>query len=161
DRSAVLRLAPTFQLYVLESLFREGYAEDALDLIRSVWGEMLRRGATTCWERLSWDERGEGIEEPAEPPMGSLGHASSGAPTYFWPARILGVMPRVPQEGDAASRSGIPSPAHPVPLRVRPCPAGLEWAQGAIPTLRGPARFGWRQAEEFELTADLPPDVQA
>jgi alpha-L-rhamnosidase len=138
DRPAILHLAPAFQFYVLETLFREGYAEDALDLIRSVWGEMLRRGATTCWERLAWPA-------PTGPPEGSLCHAASGVPTYLLPAWVLGVTPR-----------------HPAGLIVRPCPSGLEWAEGAVPTLRGPARFGWRQHPEgFELTADLPPALQA
>jgi alpha-L-rhamnosidase len=138
DRPAILRLSPAFQFYVLETLFREGYVEDALDLIRSVWGEMLRRGATACWERLEWPEA-TGV------PAGSLCHAASGAPTYLLPARVLGVTPR-----------------QPAGLVVRPCPTGLEWAEGTVPTLRGPARFGWRKhAEGFELTADLPPALQA
>jgi Bacterial alpha-L-rhamnosidase C-terminal domain len=138
DRPAILHLAPAFQFYVLETLFREGYAEDALDLIRSVWGEMLRRGATTCWERLAWPA-------PTGPPEGSLCHAASGAPTYLLAAWVLGVTPR-----------------HPAGLIVRPCPSGLDWAEGVVPTLRGPARFGWRQHPEgFELTADLPPALQA
>ncbi|SDX21048.1 family 78 glycoside hydrolase catalytic domain [Paenibacillus sp. CF384] len=41
---------PFFQHIVLEVLRNVGRREEALSLIRSYWGEMLSRGATTWWE---------------------------------------------------------------------------------------------------------------
>lgn len=141
NREAIVRFPPAFQLYVAETLFREGCAEDALDLIRAVWGEMLRRGATTCWEYLDWDAG------PTAPPRGSLCHAASAVPTYLLPAKILGVAPRDAGWGQ---------------VRVRVCPAGLTWAEGTVPTLRGSLGVSWRRLEDgFELFVELPPRLQA
>jgi hypothetical protein len=141
DREAIVRLPPAFQLYVAESLFRLGHPEEALDLIRAVWGEMLRRGATTCWEDLDWDAPED------RPPQGSICHASSSSPTYLLPAYILGVVPQNAGWGE---------------VRIAPCEAGLSWAEGRVPTLRGLIVVSWRRMEEgFELFADLPPRVNA
>lgn len=46
---------PFFQHIVLEVLRNMGRKEQALSLIRSYWGEMLKRGATTWWETFDAD----------------------------------------------------------------------------------------------------------
>jgi hypothetical protein len=165
DRGEVLRLPSAFLQSVAEALYHRGYVEDALDLIRSVWGEMRRRGATSCWERLNWSAPGAGGEpigrpppgvgvptspRPIDrdaPPTGSLCHAGATWPTWFLPARILGVSPK----GAGWSE-----------LVVRPVPADLGWAEGIIPTLSGDARVGWRRDPgEFELSVHLPDGLRA
>jgi hypothetical protein len=65
----------------IEALAKLGKTKEALDQIRSRWGEMLGCGATT------WC---------AETGEGDLCRGASGAPTYFLPAEILGVKPGIP-----------------------------------------------------------------
>jgi hypothetical protein len=102
---------------------------------------MIRRGATTCWEQLDWDAPED------RPPQGSICHASSGSPAYLLPAHVLGVVP-----GDAGWGE----------VRIAPCAVGLTWAEGSVPSLRGPIGVSWRRLEEgFELSADLPPRIHA
>ncbi len=107
---------PYFNFYVLQAMAKAGDARGALDLIRSDWGEMLRRGATTWWETFDSSWTGEAICSE------SLCHGWSGAPTYFLPAEILGVKPSMPE-------SGV--------VLVQPRPVGLAWAKGCIRTHRG------------------------
>jgi len=60
--------------HLLEAMARLGMGTECLDLIRSEWGEELRR-----WGGFSW--------------------GSSGAPAYVLSASILGVRPSLPESG--------------------------------------------------------------
>src|SRR6185436_775919 len=49
-KEKIVTASPFFYAYVLEALFEAGFHDDAIDIIRSKWGEMLDAGATTFWE---------------------------------------------------------------------------------------------------------------
>ena len=130
--------SPFHGLFVLEGLYRYGEGQLALDFMRQYWGEMLRRGATTCWEHFSLD-----WPPGVVPDRGiSLCHGWSAAPTYALPAHVLGVRPIEP--GFAR-------------FLVEPEPADLEWAAGEVPTPQGGVRLNWqRSPAAFRMELSVP-----
>lgn len=108
---------PYSYLERLRAMAEQGKIGEALDLIRIKWGEMLRRGATTWWERFadSDDEFG-------------LCCGSAGVPTYFLPAEVLGVKPGAPGSGSV----------------IQPRVGNLRWASGRIKTPAGFVEVDWR-----------------
>lgn len=128
---------PYFDFYVLQALAKLDKANEALELIRSQWGEMLRRGATTWWETFS-----RSWPEDAICPD-SLCHAWSAAPTYFLPAEVLGVQPSV------AGGS----------LVIQPRAGDLAWAKGHIKTIAGFVDLEWHSENDlFRIDIETPAD---
>jgi len=142
------RLGPTTtglgQLANVEALFRGGRAEAALALVRRWWGGMLERGATTFWESFDPDEgRDTELDLYGRRYGTSLCHAWSGAVAGALSRHVLGVEPRVP--GWAR-------------VTIAPCLGDLAWAEGVVPTPRGPIAVRWH-GEGGEI--ELPPGVEA
>ncbi|MBB6637307.1 alpha-L-rhamnosidase N-terminal domain-containing protein [Cohnella thailandensis] len=142
-----------FYHIVLETLFRYGYAEDAIRIVREYWGAMLDRGATTWWETFD-----PSLPFPTTPspylghtptylqdsiPV-SLSHGWGASPTYLLSRELLGI--HVSNEGaeDVVLR----------PIAV----AGIDWAEGAVPTKLGEIRVRWQREENGRVRyrADLP-----
>jgi hypothetical protein len=94
--------------FVYEALAEAAMLPVALDQMRQRFGPMLEKGATTLWESFR--------------PSASLCHGFSASPTWQLSRRVLGVAPAAP--GFAA-------------IVVRPDLAGLDHAQGVVPTLAG------------------------
>ena len=127
---------PYFDFYVLQAMAKLGMDDEALGLIRTVWGEMLRRGAKTWWESFAawW---GEDALCPD-----SLCHAWSGAPTYFLPAEVLGVKPSMPESNVVI---------------IQPRPGDLEWAKGHVITHGGCVDVEWHSEPDcFSIEIDAP-----
>jgi alpha-L-rhamnosidase len=102
-------LANTFYShFVYEALAKYGRLGDALKLMHERFGPMLAQGATTLWESFA--------------PTASLCHGFSASPTYQLSRRILGVWPAKPGFDEIA---------------ISPDLAGLEWAEGVVPTRHG------------------------
>ncbi len=102
-------LANTFYShFVYEALGRRGRLPEALRLMRERFGPMLARGATTLWESFA--------------PTASLCHGFSASPTYQLSRRVLGVHPASPGFAE---------------IGVAPDLAGLEHAEGVVPTAQG------------------------
>ncbi len=130
-------------IFLLEGLFNYGRDQRALDFIRSFWGSLLARGATTFWEHFqaNWPK------DFAAACGQSLCHGWSAAPTYVLGARVLGVRPLSP--GFAK-------------VLIAPSPCDLAWAKGVVPTPHGPVRVSWRRnADRFDLDYTLPPGCEA
>lgn len=125
-----------FYHIVLDVLFEQGYVEAALDIVRSYWGEMVSRGATTWWE--TFDPSSPDCTIPS-PYLGntptylsdhipvSLCHGWGASPTYILTQRVLGIDVTNISDGE---------------FEFRPCMGDLEWAKGTVPT-----SFGWIEAE--------------
>jgi len=125
---------PYFSFYVLEALARAGLHEEALDEIRTRWGEFFEHDAVTFWEH--WPET---LDEKAGM---SLCHAWSSAPTHHLSATVLGVRPTAPGFAE---------------FEVAPRPAGLEWAGGKVPTPHGSITVDWRITDgRMRLEVDVP-----
>jgi hypothetical protein len=128
--------SPWFLFFTLETLFQEGYANDALTILREQWKRMLEKGATTFWETFP-GYIGSGHWSR------SLCHGWSAAPSYFLTTQVLGVRPAA-----AGYRS----------IHIAPKPFHLRWASGVVPTPRGDVSVSWRidDAGKMEIEYDVP-----
>ncbi len=124
--------SPWFLFFTLETLFQEGLANDALTILREQWNRMLEKGATSFWETFP-GHIGSGHWSR------SLCHGWSAAPAYFLSTQVLGVKPAAP----GYSR-----------ITIAPQPFNLQWAEGIVPTPRGPVTVSWK------IKADGQLDVQ-
>ena len=74
-----------FAYFVIEGLYRQGYASEAADLLRGEdehsWVNMLRSGATACMEAWGPDQKWNT----------SFCHPWSSSPVYFYVSRIMGI----------------------------------------------------------------------
>ncbi len=119
------------RLPLLQVMAGLGQTKAALDLVRETWGGMLRLGATTWWQ--SFPDAG-----------GALCCGSSGAPTCFLAAEILGVKPSVAGGGSV----------------IQPRVGDLQWASGRIKTAAGFVEVGWRFEEgAFRIDIEAPEGV--
>ena len=124
--------APRSGFDALRALAAEDRAQEALDLVRSKWGGMLRLGAMTFWESFSTN---------GTVPDGSLCCGASCAPTYFLSAEILGVKPSMP--GGA--------------VVIQPRTGGLTNAQGRVKTASGFVDVQWHvEPGRFVLEIEAP-----
>ncbi len=99
--------------------------------MRERFGPMLDAGATTLWESFA--------------PTASLCHGFSASPTHQLSRRMLGVAPARP--GFAA-------------ITVAPDLAGLEHAEGIVPTARGDVEVRLeRDGEGFVAQVSAPDGV--
>ncbi len=145
--------------YVLRARAAAGDVAGALAVIRSYWGAMLERGATSFWEDfdLGWLANAGRIDEPT--PAGlkdlhgdfgdhcykgfrhSLCHGWAAGPTAWLSAVVLGCVPLEP----GCRR-----------LAVKPRLGDLSWAEGGFPTPLGPVLVRHERAGdkvETEVTA--------
>ncbi|HRJ73176.1 MAG TPA: alpha-L-rhamnosidase C-terminal domain-containing protein, partial [Terrimicrobiaceae bacterium] len=155
DRPAPDRMSPYFVFYLLEARARAGKPAEALDFLRSYWGEMLRRGATTTWELFQPSDQpgpdipGYGPDWDVETPGASCGmslmHGWSAGATYWLSRHVLGVRETSPGYATA---------------EIRPTLGPLAWAEGTVPTPRGDITVRHEQsAGEFQTTVNVPQRV--
>lgn len=151
--------------YVLKALGQAGDADAALDLIRTFWGGMLDRGATTFWEDfdLAWFEGSGRIDElpaPGEKDLHgdfgaymyrgfrhSLCHGWASGPTAWLSEFVLGIQPLAP---------GFRR------VRIAPQLGDLEWVEGSYPTPHGLIRVRHERTPDGSLrsTIDAPPEIE-
>lgn len=133
DGTAVPRyVSPFVSTFELQALAANGRTDDAIGLMKRTWGHMLRGDATgTFWENVSL---GGG------PQLGSYtsySHGWAAGPTSFLTNTVLGVQPSGP------GFSSFTVTPHP--------PQGLSWAQGRVPTPKGPIDVAWRRQRDGRL----------
>jgi len=132
ERQIVLA-QPFFMHHLHRALAKAGEHRLLVENIRRLWGAMLEAGATTFWEH--WHGRD------------SQCHAWSATPTFDLSTEVLGVAPL---------ESGFR------PFVVAPKPAGLDWARGVYPSVKGDIAVSWeRGPQSFRLTVDVPPETSA
>jgi alpha-L-rhamnosidase len=126
--------------YLLEGLFENGQAPAALDLITAPgdrsWRHMVESSTTITWE--AWDQKYK--------PNQDWNHAWGAAPANLLPRYVLGVQVLAPGWNR---------------LLVRPNPGMLNFAEGKIPTPKGPIRVQWRRGKTFSLSLTLPAGMSA
>lgn len=106
---------PYFGSYYLEALYSIDAHERALDYIRRRWGDMVKSGSMTLWERFS--------------PEGALCHGSATCPTRDLIAEYVGIKPVLGTHR----------------FSVTPHVAGLKWARGSVNTANGLLTVEWRE----------------
>ncbi len=112
-------MAGFMEFYLLQAWLDAGLVREALDEMRSYYGQMLRSGATTTWEIV--DRREPGIDHIVAAGRSHC-HGWSAGPACLLPAKILGVTPTAPGFREVS---------------IRPALGGLTWAKGEIPTPHG------------------------
>jgi len=134
-------MAGFMEFYLLQAWMNAGLIREALDEMRSYYGQMLRSGATTTWEIV--DRREPGIDH-IQPAGRSHCHGWSAGPANLLPAHILGVMPT--------------SPGYRT-VTIRPALGDLAWAEGVVPTPQGDIRIKLQSGPRGE--AELPAGITA
>ena len=126
--------------YMLDGLFANEAGSAALALMTAPndrsWRHMVESGTTITWE--AWDQKYK--------PNQDWNHAWGAAPANQLPRWVLGAQPLAP----GWSR-----------VLIRPNPGQLRFAEGKIPTPRGPIWVSWRHVATFQLTLTLPAGVAA
>lgn len=134
-------MAGFMEFYLLHAWLGAGLVREALDEMRSYYGQMLRSGATTTWELV--DRREPGIDH-IQPAGRSHCHGWSAGPAHLLPTHILGVTPT--------------SPGYRT-VNIRPTLGDLTWAEGAVPTPHGDIRVALRAGSPGEV--ELPAGITA
>ena len=134
DASVRRPMAGFMEFYHLQAWFGAGLVREALDEMRSYYGQMLRNGATTTWELV--DRREPGIDH-IQPAGRSHCHGWSAGPANLLPAHILGVTPTAPGYRTVG---------------IRPALGDLAWAEGEIPTPHGNIRVSLKAPLTGEIT---------
>ena len=128
EEGKVVQAQPFFMHWVNAALAHIGEFERLVQLIRGLWGKMIDAGASTTWE--TWSREA------------SECHGWSATPAYDLTTYVLGVR------GVTAGFSHF---------AVEPHPAGLEWARGVFPSVRGDIPVSWRSSvEEFRIEGSVP-----
>ncbi|MFS0726958.1 family 78 glycoside hydrolase catalytic domain [Paenibacillus sp. 1P07SE] len=137
--------SPFMSFFYYEALAAAGEAERIVDDIRHNFGQMVRYGATTCWEMYPNFK-----ENRANPNMltRSHCHAWSAAPAYFLGTQVLGVQRTAP-----GWRT----------VEIAPQPCGLTWARGSVPLPElGRIDVDWQISGEGEIRirVEHPADIE-
>lgn len=122
------RVYPFISAQEVEARFLQGDDKRALEVIRRVWGWMLRSdqdGTGTTWEAIG----SFGTAEAYQGPYSSMASGWSAGAAYLMTEYVLGLQP---------VSSGFKT------WSFRPHTSGLRWAQGAIPTPAGLFKAAWR-----------------
>ena len=126
---------------LLEGLYDAGDDEYALSLMTShtgrCWYNMLREGSTITME--AWGQYYK--------PNQDWNHAWGAAPANIIPRKVLGVEPLTVGCDE---------------IIVHPRPGGLQYAEGTVPTIKGPVhvRFDRREDGTYDIKADAPGGVK-
>ncbi len=134
-------MAGFMEYWLLAAWFEAGLAREALDEMRSYWGQMLRNGATTTWELV--DRRVAGLDRIVVGGRSQC-HGWSAGPAHLLPAKVLGITPATPGFRE---------------VEIRPALGDLKWAEGAVPTPHGTILVVWRGSGTGEVS--LPAGVSA
>jgi hypothetical protein len=126
-----------------------GEVQWALDYMRLHWGSALEAGMTTLWETFdpAWlgdDPHGVSIVTGESATYGgyrtSHCHSCSAGPAAWLHTAVLGVRP---------AKAGLTA------IDFSPALGDLAWAEGTIPTPRGPVHVSLRRQEEGRPRATL------
>lgn len=145
-------ISPYYNNYVIYALSLTGHNESTLRVLRDYWGAMLAEGATSLWEAYDphWpkaDFHANLYTDGNHGSFVSLCHGWSSGPTSWLSERVLGVRP---------TGGGFKT------AEIAPDLGDLRWAEGDVPTPRGPIHVRADKANGG-LTAriTLPPGVDA
>ncbi|MDB5318615.1 MAG: hypothetical protein JWN40_246 [Phycisphaerales bacterium] len=118
---------PASAAYALDALIQANLRAEAVELIRTRWGAMLDRGATTLWQQ--WDGA-----------SGSRCAGAAASPVYLLLQQILGITP---------ISIGWKR------VRIAPLVGALEFARGAVPSPLGMIRVEWEKVGEDQLAVRI------
>lgn len=142
-RSRGMACSPYGGNYLLESLYKAGEAEYALQLLSSTderhWGYWIYElGSTMALE--AWDKKYKSNLD--------WNHPWGTAPANIIPRKLMGIEPLEPGYRK---------------VRIKPQPASLKQAEIQLPTIRGNIQVAFNNQldESFELHVNIPPNMTA
>jgi len=126
--------------YVIDALYRKGYAATAEHYMKKYWSPMILKHNDTAWENFGDGSDGGG--------QGTLSHAWSGGPTYHMTRHILG------------ADLGWPDYTSPDSILFQPQTSMVTWAKGSVPHPRGVIRIDWRtEGDKLYYNCDVPEGI--
>lgn len=126
--------------YVIDALYRKGYAATAEYYMKQYWGPMIRKHNDTAWENFGDGSDGGG--------QGTLSHAWSGGPTYHMTRHILG------------ADLGWPDYTSPDTLHFEPQTNSVTWAKGVVPHSMGTITVDWRtEGDKLYFNCEVPDGI--
>jgi alpha-L-rhamnosidase len=105
--------------WILDGLGKAGYSDQALTVMKSYYGRMIERGATTWWENFLADQNYSQ----------ALSHGWGSAPTWFLTTYVLGARQVAP---------GV--------WTLQPAIYMLEHAAGTLPMPQGALQISWQSS---------------
>jgi hypothetical protein len=124
DVSRQRKTTPYGGFYVMGALFNQGYVDVAEEFIRKYYGPFVLKHDDTAWENFDDGSQGQG--------QGTLSHAWSGGPTYYFTTEILGV------------KLGFPYYYNPGKVEISPQSKSVNWAKGTVPHPEGVISVSWK-----------------
>lgn len=123
--------------FLMDALFDNGMAEQPMALMTAdndrSWTHMVERVGTTM-ALEAWDAKYK--------PNLDWNHAWGAAPANILPRKVIGVEPLEP---------GFTK------ILIQPRPGNLTWAEGKVPTARGPVLVRFEKAaKKFSMTVEIP-----
>jgi alpha-L-rhamnosidase len=115
-------ITPYYGYFMLQAMSKLKQNQDALNYIRLNWGDMLRRGATTFWEKFNPEWPNEMKWALDQTNYLSLCHGWSSGPTVYLTENVLGVR---------STSAGYAT------VEIVPQLGDLKWAEGNVPTPNG------------------------
>ena len=133
--------SPFAIMYLYEALEKIDMSDEVVKSIYRNYMPMLEAGATTVWETFPRGNIRHGSFATR-----SHCHAWSSAPIHFLNRIILGIK----QTGPAGES-----------FDITPQLNGLDWAQGATATVKGPVEVEWkRESNQLTIVASAPEGVR-
>jgi hypothetical protein len=131
--------SPYMEKYILESLFKMGYADAALSRMKSRYKKMVESPLSTLWE--GWGIGSEGYGG------GSYNHGWSGGPLTLLMQYVCGLSP-----SEAAFSK----------IQIMPQPGFLNWASASFETVKGTVSSSFNKSNcGFELKTLIPDSATA
>lgn len=132
------KATPYGSFYLLAALYDQGHTEAAESFIRKHWGPMVWRHDDTAWE--NFDDHGNG----------TLSHAWSAAPTYYFTTQILGVDFNWLHPSNELHQ-----------LIIAPQTESIQWAKGSVPHPAGPVQVHWKiDGPKLWVEVEAPKNLQ-
>jgi len=129
---------PYMRYYELEALCAMGEQKTVMKEMKTYWGNMIREGATSFWEKYNPTDKGmQHLAMYGRPYGKSLCHAWGASPIYLLGKYYLGIQPL---------KAGYAE------FSITPNLGGLEWMEGTVPTPSGEIRL-FMDSETIKVTA--------
>lgn len=137
-------ISPYVTGFEIVARLRANDSENAINLMSSLWGTMIAPGAFqsgAVWEAVSLDGM------PGLGKSTSLAHGWAAMPVAALSSLVLGIQP---------VSAGYAT------WRIQPHPGELQWAEGRVPTPKGPIDVAWAHAKktsQFDMRISAPSDT--
>ncbi len=134
-----------FMMFLLKALFRSGYEEKGLELMKQRYSRLYRRGYDTLPEE--WSHRMSVRRSQWISRWRSMAQSAACGPAYVISTELLGINPTAPRFRE---------------MEIRPRVLLLPRASGSIPTPQGEVAVSWEKRQgSIYVSVDVPESSEA